>query len=141
MKLFGRSEDVKRLCEAKTIEEQEAIWKACLRPVFVEGSLVQRLVNSPIFLWNALGVSMASGALHGCYIEEDHFRCRKIKRMLSRMKELFTNSSGRFIIGSPIRRKPSKRACYKQCGRDSLDPIGSHALLSKGAYHYLLVSV
>ena len=52
----GMSGDVKRLCEAKTIEEQDTIWKGSLRKIFVQGSFVTRLVDNPIFLWNALGV-------------------------------------------------------------------------------------
>ncbi len=51
------SEDVKKLCEAKTLEEQDEIWRRSLRRVFIEGWFVKWLVNNPIFLWNALGVS------------------------------------------------------------------------------------
>lgn len=59
---------MKKICEAETIEEQETIWKKCLRPLFVEGSFVQRLVDNPIFLWNALGVSRHfSFSCHGFY--------------------------------------------------------------------------
>jgi betaine lipid synthase len=54
--LTGKRGNVKALCEAKTIEEQDRIWKESLRSIFVQGSLVQKLVDSPIFLWNALGV-------------------------------------------------------------------------------------
>jgi len=53
----GRSKDVKQLCEAKTISEQDVIWRRSLRSIFVDGSVVQKLVNNPIFLWNALGIS------------------------------------------------------------------------------------
>jgi betaine lipid synthase len=52
----GLSDDVKRLCEAHTIEEQDQIWKRSLRNLFVQGSVVRRLVDNPVFLWNALGV-------------------------------------------------------------------------------------
>lgn len=57
IQLTGRSGDVKRICEAKTIGEQDEIWRRSLRSIFVDGSIVQKLVDNPIFLWNALGVS------------------------------------------------------------------------------------
>lgn len=56
LKMNGLSGAVEELCNAQTIEEQDRIWKGSLRKLFVEGSLVQRLVDSPVFLWNALGV-------------------------------------------------------------------------------------
>lgn len=57
VRISGRSEDVKQICEAKTIGEQDEIWRRSLRRIFVDGSVVQKLVDNPIFLWNALGVS------------------------------------------------------------------------------------
>ncbi|PPR00108.1 hypothetical protein CVT24_008964 [Panaeolus cyanescens] len=53
--LAGVSGDVKRMCEAETLEEQEQIWSKKLKPVLLNGLLV-RILNSPVFLWNALGV-------------------------------------------------------------------------------------
>ncbi|KAF8313463.1 S-adenosyl-L-methionine-dependent methyltransferase [Clavulina sp. PMI_390] len=94
--LTGHNDDVKALCEARTLKEQDEVWRRCLRPVFVDGSVVQRLVDNPIFLWNALGVP-------------------------KNQKEIFT-----------------KEGTVYEFIRDTLDPIGSHALLSQGAYHYLL---
>jgi len=52
----GISGDVEKLCEAKTLDEQDEIWRRSLRKVFIEGWFVKWLVNNPIFLWNALGV-------------------------------------------------------------------------------------
>ncbi|KAI0322655.1 hypothetical protein OF83DRAFT_1161041 [Amylostereum chailletii] len=96
LQINGMMADVRALCAAQTLQEQDRIWTTSLRKLFVEGSIVQRLVDSPVFLWNALGVP-------------------------KNQKDAFTNegSVSDFI-------------------RDTLDPIGSHALLSKGAYHYLL---
>ena len=56
----GISGDVEKLCEAKTLDEQDEIWRRSLRKVFIEGWFVKWLVNNPIFLWNALGVSTAA---------------------------------------------------------------------------------
>ncbi len=101
------SEDVKKLCEAKTLQEQDEIWRS-LRRVFIEGWFVKWLVNNPIFLWNALGVSTLITVL---------------KPMLPCLQAFTDEGTVHDFI------------------RDTLDPIGSYALLSKGAYHYLLVGL
>ena len=51
----GVSNDVKRLCSAMTIAEQEKIWREKIRPVLLH-PLVVALLNTPAFCWNALGV-------------------------------------------------------------------------------------
>ncbi|KAF8325155.1 S-adenosyl-L-methionine-dependent methyltransferase [Cantharellus anzutake] len=92
----GMSGEVRRICEAETLMEQDEIWRRSLRKVFVEGQFVRWLVNNPVFLWNALGVPQ-------------------------NQKKAFTDEG---TVHDFI--------------KDTLDPIGSHALLSRGAYHYLL---
>ena len=56
LRLHGVMGEMKAMCEAKTIEQQDRIWKNSLRRIFVESWLVRAIVNNPIFLWNALGV-------------------------------------------------------------------------------------
>lgn len=58
IRMTGRSQDVKNICEATTIEEQNTIWKGSLKGLFVDGGVVRWLVDNPVFLWNALGVPM-----------------------------------------------------------------------------------
>lgn len=53
----GVSQDVERLCDCDTLEEQEHIWKEKLRPVLLN-PLVVTLLKSPVFCWNALGVPL-----------------------------------------------------------------------------------
>jgi betaine lipid synthase len=130
----GLTKAANDICAAKTIEEQNGIWKSSLRKLFVEGSIVQRLVDSPIFLWNALGVR-ARWSLFW-YLSDTAMgnRCHETRKMLLQRRALCRISFG---IGSN-----SYRVRYHKLSifhRDTLDPIGSHALLSKGAYHYLLV--
>ena len=57
LKLYGLTDDMVLLCEATSLEEQDRIWRRSLRKLFVESVVVRQLVNSQVFLWNALGVS------------------------------------------------------------------------------------
>lgn len=115
LKLHGVMDEMKAMCEAKTIEEQDRIWKTSLRRVFVESWLVRMIVNNPIFLWNALGVRDIS---ERCISS----RSSSLRQVPQNQKAALTNEGS-----------------VSQFLRETLDPIGSHALLSKGAYHYLLV--
>ncbi len=53
--VFGVAEDVRRLCEAETIAEQDEIWQTRVRPVLLN-PVVVKLLKNPVFCWNALGV-------------------------------------------------------------------------------------
>ncbi|KAI8972814.1 hypothetical protein BD414DRAFT_211164 [Trametes punicea] len=55
-RLFGRAGDVRRLCDAKTLREQRAIWRTRLRPVVLSRWLSYLVVANEQFLWRALGV-------------------------------------------------------------------------------------
>ena len=93
LRATGRMGDARAMCSAQTIEEQDRIWKSSLRRLFVDGSVVQRLVDSPIFLWNALGVC-ASDCSTSLQISLTLDRFHKIRRPHSRARELFLISSG-----------------------------------------------
>lgn len=54
------------MCEADTLQEQERIWDTKLKPVLLNGLLV-RILNSPVFLWNALG----GESYHSCSLFVD----------------------------------------------------------------------
>jgi len=69
--LAGVSGHVRRLCEAKTVEEQERIWKKHLRPVLLNKIMLKGFLGNPCvdrlglrpseadgraFNWHALGV-------------------------------------------------------------------------------------
>lgn len=56
-KIAGVESDVKLLCEAPSIQEQERIWREAIRPVFLN-PIVVALLKNPVFCWNALGVPM-----------------------------------------------------------------------------------
>lgn len=55
-KLLGLTGRVEELCRARTIREQQAIWKKHIRPALFNPIVGKLLVGNPIFLWKALGV-------------------------------------------------------------------------------------
>lgn len=54
-RISGVSSDVKDLCTASSIQEQERLWNEKIRPVLLN-PVVVALLKSPLFCWNALGV-------------------------------------------------------------------------------------
>ncbi|KAJ7191766.1 hypothetical protein GGX14DRAFT_480925, partial [Mycena pura] len=56
-KCAGASGHVKDFCNADTLEEQDRIWRAHLRPLMLNPVVVS-LMKSPVFCWNALGVPL-----------------------------------------------------------------------------------
>ncbi|OBZ67789.1 hypothetical protein A0H81_12335 [Grifola frondosa] len=55
-RVLGLTAQVRRLCEAKTLREQRAIWHTALRPVVLSKLLSFVVVANEQFLWRALGV-------------------------------------------------------------------------------------
>lgn len=62
-KLAGVEADIKRLCEAKTISEQQRIWESRIRPAFFNAFTSKMLLCNPLFLWKALGVPINQGSM------------------------------------------------------------------------------
>ncbi|WRT69634.1 uncharacterized protein IL334_006623 [Kwoniella shivajii] len=56
--LSGVRGDVKKICKATTISEQDQIWKKKIRPVFLGKWMVKLFLGNPLFNWHALGVPM-----------------------------------------------------------------------------------
>ena len=56
-KIARVTDDVKKMCDSDTLEEQAAIWHEKLRPVLLN-PVVVALLKSPVFCWNALGVPL-----------------------------------------------------------------------------------
>ncbi|KAI5781495.1 hypothetical protein EDC01DRAFT_619620 [Geopyxis carbonaria] len=55
-RIFGITNDVKRMCAAPTINEQCEIWKAKIRPVILSWWVSRFIIGNEKFLWKALGV-------------------------------------------------------------------------------------
>ncbi len=50
------NKDVKRMCEADSVEEQQKIWDTRLRKALINPTMIRLFLANPAFLWNALGV-------------------------------------------------------------------------------------
>lgn len=68
-KIARVSNDVKKMCDCDTLEEQTRIWREKLRPVLLNPAVVA-LLKSPMFCWNALGVPLNQ---RGMILEEGTF--------------------------------------------------------------------
>ncbi|KAK6456808.1 uncharacterized protein RJT20DRAFT_34504 [Scheffersomyces xylosifermentans] len=64
-KAFGTTEDVKKLCEASTMEQQLSIWNEKIKPTLFNSVVATLMVGNPIFLWKALGVPANQAAMMG----------------------------------------------------------------------------
>ncbi|KAH7319979.1 hypothetical protein B0I35DRAFT_478274 [Stachybotrys elegans] len=67
-RIFGLQSAVKKLLEAKTLEEQRQIWRKKIRPALMSKILCKLVVSQESFLWAALGVPKNQLAM----IEKDH---------------------------------------------------------------------
>ncbi|WVQ75099.1 hypothetical protein IAR50_004708 [Cryptococcus sp. DSM 104548] len=54
--LAGVRGEVKKLCQATSVEEQQQIWEKKLRPVFLNRFMLKIVLGNPVFNWHALGV-------------------------------------------------------------------------------------
>lgn len=61
--MFGVQKDIKALCECKTIEEQQAIWRNKIRPALFNPVVTRILIANPVFLWKALGVPLNQASM------------------------------------------------------------------------------
>ncbi|KAH8550732.1 hypothetical protein BGW37DRAFT_498263, partial [Umbelopsis sp. PMI_123] len=57
IKMQGLQKDVREMCHAETIEEQKRIWAEKIRPA-IFSPMIRKVLNNPMFMWNALGVPM-----------------------------------------------------------------------------------
>jgi betaine lipid synthase len=53
---LGLGGEVRKLCEAKTMNEQREIWKKSVRPILLSRILSWTVIGNEKFLWKALGV-------------------------------------------------------------------------------------
>ncbi|KAN0060609.1 hypothetical protein ACQY0O_007267 [Thecaphora frezii] len=56
--ITGVRKHVERMCNADTVEEQQAIWDSKVRSTLINKPLIRLFLSNPAFLWNALGVPM-----------------------------------------------------------------------------------
>ena len=127
--LLGVRNDMRRLCEAQTMNEQREIWQKRVRKVLLSQLLAYFVVGSERFLWKALGVPGEQRAM----IEEDYKR--QTDRPAPSKKES-EHSSG---VGKPgeVGATRSGQAIWNY-GVQTLDPVVHNTLVSEDNHYYLL---
>ena len=128
--LLGIRNDMRKLCEAQTLNEQREIWSTRVRRVLLSQLLAYFVIGSERFLWKALGVPGEQRAM----IEEDY------KRQADRGDVKIGAATGeKSGIGQPgeIGASKSGQAVWNY-GVQTLDPVVSHTLVSEDNHYYLL---
>lgn len=129
-KLLGIRHDLKRLCEAQTLNEQREIWNKRVRRVLLSQLLAYFVVGSERFLWKALGVPGEQRAM----IEEDYKRMDDRADTMKEEKSM--QKSGDHSVGE-ISATKSGQAIWNY-GVQTLDPVVNNTLVSEDNHYYLL---
>jgi betaine lipid synthase len=128
--LLGIRNDMRRLCETQTLNEQREIWTKRVRRVLLSQLLAYFVVGSERFLWKALGVPGEQRAM----IEEDYKHQREAVN--TKASSASEQRSGVDAPGS-ISATQSGHAIWNY-GVQTLDPVVSHTLVSEDNHYYLL---
>jgi len=113
-KLWGVSSQVRRLCNATTLNEQREIWPS-VRRVLMARPLHWAVIGTEWFAWKAAGVPPAQRDM----IFEDFEERRKAGRRLNDGPETSGQAMWEYIV-------------------DSLDPLVENTLIGNDNYFYLL---
>jgi betaine lipid synthase len=119
--LLGIRNDMRKLCETQTLNEQREIWTRRVRRVLLSQLLAYFVVGSERFLWKALGVPSEQRAM----IEEDY----KLER-----DRKYTSG----VVGSSSINATQAGHAIWNYGVQTLDPVVSHTLVSEDNHYYLL---
>lgn len=129
--LLGIKKDMRKMCEAQTLNEQRELWTKRVRRVLLSELLAYFVIGSERFLWKALGVPGEQRAM----IEEDY---KKMGEVANEQKSAAASetSSG---VGQPgeVGVVKSGRAIWNY-GVQTLDPVVNHTLVSEDNYYYLI---
>ena len=127
--LLGIRNDIHKLCEAQTLNEQREIWSTRVRRVLLSQLLAYFVIGSERFLWKALGVPGEQRAM----IEQDYQR-QDDRGDLDLHTLLDKNGSGQ---SGAIGARQSGQAIWNYAVQ-TLDPVVSHTLVSEDNHYYLL---
>lgn len=127
--LLGVRNDMRKMCEAQTLNEQREIWTKRVRRVLLSKLLAYFVIGSERFLWKALGVPGEQRAM----IEEDY------KLQADRDVKVGTSAESMSGVGQPgeVNAIKSGQAIWNY-GVQTLDPVVSHTLVSEDNHYYLL---
>lgn len=114
-RILGLSDEVTKLCAARTLNEQREIWNRSIKGVLHNKLLTWTVLGNEKWLWKALGVPPAQRAL----IESD-----------------FQRSAAEFDTAT-AERKTSGNAVYEYV-LNTFEPVVTTTLLSSSNHYYLL---
>ena len=116
-KLLGLQEEVKRMCEAPTLNEQREIWQRSLRKVILSRLLSWMVVSSEAWLWKALGVPPQQRDV----IERDYQKSADANpdRVVSKYSRDYGHAIWEYVV-------------------NTLDPVVNNTLLREDNHYYLV---
>ncbi|KAL8691537.1 MAG: hypothetical protein Q9218_003261 [Villophora microphyllina] len=113
--LTGLKQEIQRLCNSKTRNEQREVWSK-IRPMILSRTLHWALVGTEWFLWKAAGVPPAQRQL---IIQDASEQPQKDSSSPERLSDTTGEAMWDYIV-------------------NTLDPVAQTTLLSEDNYHYLL---
>jgi betaine lipid synthase len=115
-KFLGLEDEVKRMCDAQTLNEQREIWQRSLRRVILSRLLSWTVVSSEKWLWKALGVPPQQRDV----IEQDYQRGADVGKEVSRYSRDYGHAIWEYVV-------------------NTLDPVINNTLLREDNHYYLVV--
>ncbi|KAF1932700.1 betaine lipid synthase [Didymella exigua CBS 183.55] len=132
-RLLGMSSDVKKLCEAQTLNEQREIWQRSIRTVLHSKILTYCILGNEKWLWKALGVPPAQRAV----IEADFVKTADYSETETRK-----DAGDEYMA---FHDEPSDEALKQTSGNaiyeyvlNTFEPVINTTLLSTQNHYYLL---
>lgn len=114
-KLLGLQEEVQRMCNAPTLNEQREIWKRSLRRVVLSRLLSWTVVSSEKWLWKALGVPKEQRDV----IEADYVQQADAGKPVSQYSRNYGHAIWEYVV-------------------NTLEPVVNETLLRDDNHYYLL---
>jgi betaine lipid synthase len=114
-KLLNLDEEVQRMCDAPTLNEQREIWKRSLRRVILSRLLSWTVVSSEKWLWKALGVPKEQRDV----IEADYSKQADAGLPVSKYSKEYGHAIWEYVV-------------------NTLDPVVNNTLLRDDNHYYLL---
>lgn len=129
--ILGIRNDMRKLCETQTLNEQREIWTRRVRRVLLSQLLAYFVIGSERFLWKALGVPSEQRAM----IEEDFMR----QADRAEFKRHDSTSGKSSKVDQPANISPSRSGqAIWNYGVQTLDPVVNQTLVSEDNHYYLL---
>jgi len=114
-KILGLQDEVQRMCNSQTLNEQREIWKRSLRRVILSRLLSWTIISSEKWLWKALGVPKQQRDI----IERDYASQADAGKPVSRYSRDYGHAIWEYVV-------------------NTLDPVVQDTLLRDDNHYYLL---